>query len=80
MAEYHKKMEELGTREKRDGWCLQAEQEVSCATEERSDGVPPGLLRVRKLESDIMNLVSHLSVFLSTTDTITFSDRPGCSL
>lgn len=80
MAEYRKKMEELGTREGRDEWCLRVEQDLGCSTEERVDGVPPGLLRVRKLENDIMNVVSYLSVFLSITDTITFSDRPGCSL
>ena len=61
-------MEELGTREARDAWCWQVEQDIGFS-EERGDGVPPGLLRVQKLENDIMNVVSCLSVFFSTTDT-----------
>jgi len=60
-------MEELGTREARDAWCLQVEQDVR-SSEERDNGIPPGLLQVRRLEKDIMNVVSHLSVFFPTTN------------
>ena len=64
---YNEKMKELGTREARDNWCAQVEQELGCSIEEREDGRPPGLLRVRKLENDILNVVSLQSVFLSIT-------------
>jgi len=67
MSGYHEKMEELGTREARDNWCLKVESELDCSTEEREDGVHPGLRRVRKLENDILDAVSLRSVFLSVT-------------
>jgi len=44
MSSYQKKMKELGTREARDSWCASVEQDLGCSTEEREDGVPPGLL------------------------------------
>ena len=55
-------MEELGTREARDEWCVSVEQELGCSTEKREDRAPPGLLRVQKLENDIMNVVSLTSI------------------
>src|SRR5258707_14370628 len=67
MSGYHEKMEELGTREARDNWCLKVESELDCSTEEREDGVHPGLRRVRKLEHDILVAVSLRSAFLSVT-------------
>ena len=60
-------MKELGTREARDKWCVQVEQEHGCSIEEREDGLHPGQLRVRKLENDILNVESLQSVFLSVT-------------
>lgn len=69
MSEYRKKMEELGTREARDDWCVQVEQQLGCSAEPREDYAPAGLLRVRKLENDILNVVSLLSTFLFSTDT-----------
>jgi hypothetical protein len=77
MSKYHKKMEELGTRDARDAWCLKVEQDLSCSTEEE-DSIPPGLLRVRKLENDILNVVSLLFSFALSTDITTFSDHSGC--
>jgi len=62
MSGYQEKMKELGTREKKDAWCLQVEQELGCSTEEE-DGIPPGLLRVRKLEEDLLSVVSCLFAF-----------------
>ena len=62
MSEYHKQMEELGTRKEREAWCMQVEQQLSCSTE-TEDGVPPGLLRVWKLENDLLNVVCFLSAF-----------------
>jgi len=55
-------MEELGMREARYNWCMLVEQELGCSTEEREDGVPPGLLQVQKLENDMMNVVSLSSI------------------
>jgi hypothetical protein len=68
MSSYHEKMEELGTCEARDAWCLQVEQQLGCSTEHGEDDAPPGLLRVRKLENDILNLVSLRSTLLFATD------------
>jgi hypothetical protein len=64
MVEYHKKMEELGTRKARDEWCVQVEQQLGCSTQQREDNIPPGLLRVQKLENDILNVVSLPSTFI----------------
>lgn len=60
-------MTALGTREAKDNWCMQVEQELGCSTEQREDGLPPGLVRVRKLENDILNVVSLQSVSLLGT-------------
>ena len=76
MTEYHKKMGELGTREARDRWCLQVEQDLGCSTEEKGDGIPPGLLRVRKLENDLLNVVGVPFFFFFTTDTLTSQILP----
>lgn len=65
MSEYRQKMEELGTRKARDAWCVQVEQMLGCSTV--GGDVPPGLLRVRNLENDIMGVVSILSAFLFST-------------
>lgn len=51
-------MEELGTREARDNWCVQVEQQLGCSMDHKDEDAPPGLLRVRKLENDILNVVS----------------------
>ena len=61
LSEYHKKMEELSTCEAKEAWCLQVEQDLGSFVELKKDGVPPGLLRVQKLENDILNVVSILS-------------------
>lgn len=61
-------MEELGTRQERDNWCKQVEEQLGCSAEIREDGVPPGLLRLRKLENDVLNIVSLLSAVLLSTD------------
>ena len=44
------------------------EQELGCSTKEKGDGIPPGLLRVQKLENDLLNVVSVLFFSLFTTD------------
>lgn len=75
MSEYHKKMEELGTHEARDNWCVQVEQQLGCSTERKEDDAPPGLLRVRKLENDILNVVSLVSAFLFSTDRYNYPFR-----
>lgn len=77
MAEYHKKMEELSTREAREGWCLQVERDLGCSTEDRGDGVPVGLLRVQQLENNILNVVSIPFVLLFTTDTLSSQILPA---
>ena len=55
-------MEELSTSKARDNWCLEVEQKLGCPVE-MEIGVPPGLLRVRKLENDLLNMVGSLSAF-----------------
>ena len=60
LSEYHKKMNELSTREARKAWCLQVEEELGSSMEPKEDRVPPGLRRVRKLENDILKVVSRL--------------------
>jgi hypothetical protein len=62
MSEYRRKMEELGTSKERQLWCLEVEQKFGCSME-AENGVPPGLLRVHKLENDLLNLVGSLSAF-----------------
>jgi hypothetical protein len=62
MSEYRRKMEELGTSKERQLWCLEVEQKFGCSME-AENGVPPGLLRVCKLENDLLNLVGSLSAF-----------------
>jgi len=66
------KMEELGAREARDHWCMQVEQGLGCSTESREGGSPPGLLRLQKLENDILNVVSLLTAVLFSTDRYTY--------
>ena len=60
LSEYHKKMKELSTHEARKAWCLQVEEELGSSVEPKEDRVPPGLHRVRKLENDILKVVSRL--------------------
>ena len=57
LSEYHKKIEELGTREARDAWCFRVEQDLGSSVGPNEGKVPPGLLRVRNLETEIMNVV-----------------------
>ena len=68
MSAYKKKMEELGTHKARDDWCVRVEQQIGCSTEHSSDDAPPGLLKVRKLENELLKLVSLRSAFLFSTD------------
>ena len=62
MSGYRRKMEELGSSAASDRWCLEVEQQIGCSIE-AEHGIPPGLLRVRKLENDLYNLVGFLSAF-----------------
>ena len=62
MSEYRRKMKELDSNKARDRWRLEVEQKLGCSIE-AEQGIPPGLLRVRKLENDLYNLVGFLSTF-----------------
>ena len=55
-------MDELGTREARESWCASVEQDIGCSTEAKEDGSHAGLRRIQKLETDLMNVVSHCSI------------------
>ena len=61
-------MEELGMHKARDNWCMWVEQQLGCSTEHSLGDALPGLLRVCKLENEILNIVSLWSAFLFSTD------------